>query len=650
MDARIGRAAVIVAALALAVVMHLPLMQGGVLPGEGTSDILRGWWSVWLVGTEMPGWPFSTAYAGFPNGADIVPFPAVSLVTFSGVASVLGAETAVCFMVIAHTMFAVIATCWFVRTLGGGWGTGILAGAVVATQPVLSGALRDGTLEVLAVGWVPLTLGCMLRACRGQLHYGLLAGLVFVAMCVESVYYASFTTAGVVATLTMIRTRRGVLGAALAALVVAIGAGILALLFWPVLEGIDRAVSIASSADVRAQNATDWTMLRYFAINPGAMGWGTGVVWGPPLNHVVILAAGGLLAIRRTPYLTVLGIFFLLLSMHHDAVLWWADSPLGSPVRFPRRYLAAMAAVLAPGLWWASLPLRRWPKIELAAGLGLGTWFGWWGIVAGGLWQAYPTMEVPAITFAEVVKEDSEDAAILFLPLWVPGAGGLRSDLPVFASLGDDLSSGDLLALQALTNKRAWTAPKLVTLQARGGEQGLMATNLTDLALASAGQSIPQSAMLDSESYHGEVRWLMGLGLKYVAVDLARYNEAEQGRIDEVFAPFAVNRKDYSDGTGVRLYTLYEERPEPSFPPIRAQGREHFAGMVVPWRDLPGKLKRLYVHSDRGTRPCSMKWKTGDFDCGEVGVVLGVKVEIDGEVLEVTRQGGFSDHLITVVQ
>ena len=45
MPPRIARAIVVVAAVVLAVLMHHTLLGPGVLPGEGGSDILRGWWS-----------------------------------------------------------------------------------------------------------------------------------------------------------------------------------------------------------------------------------------------------------------------------------------------------------------------------------------------------------------------------------------------------------------------------------------------------------------------------------------------------------------------------------------------------------------------------------------------------------------------------
>lgn len=648
MPPRIARAIVVAAAVLLAVVMHRTLLEPGVLPGEGGSDILRGWWSMWLVGQEMPGWPFDTERVGFPDGADLVPFPAISLMAMSGVSRFLGAATAVSFLVLAHSVFAVLATTWLVRTLGGGWGAGVLAGALVATQPVLGGALRDGTLEVLAVGWMPLTLGCMLRACKGEVHYGVLTGVVFIATCVESVYYASFTAVAVLGVLTTIRTRRGVIAAAIAGVTVAIGVGLLALAFMPVLDGMDQALATARESDVRARNSTSWSMLRYFSTHPGGLGWNAGDIYGPPLLHIVALAAGGLLALRRSPWLTVLGMFFLLLAMHHEWVMWWADGPIGHTIRFPRRYLAAVAVVLAPGLWWGSLPLRQWPRVELALGLVLGGWLAWWGMASGGLVSAYPSIQIPAVTFAEVLAEDDEDAAVLFLPLVVPGGGGdVRSEQPVFASLGADLASGDLLALQVLTNKRAWTAPQLVTLAARGDGPGSLARNMNDLAFASTGQPVPQSALIEPELYEDELRWLMGLGLKYVVADLASYPAPELERVEAILEPYAVASKDYGDGTGVRVWRLYDERPDPYTRPIVASGEANFTGTVEGWSDLRGEVI-LQVKSRGGWAPCMVRHDTGWFDCGKVEKTE-VRILVDGVLVETQREGDRKDGVIRIV-
>ncbi len=653
MPPRIARAIVVVAAVVLAVLMHHTLLGPGVLPGEGGSDILRGWWSAWLIGHEVPGWPFDTEMVGFPRGADVVPFPAVSLIAMAGVSRFLGAATAVSFIVFGHTVFAVLATTWLVRTLGGGWGTGLLAGALVATQPVLGGALRDGTLEVLAVGWMPLTIACMLRACRGEFRFGLLAAVFFVATCAESVYYGSFTAVAVLGALTTVRTRRGLYAVGIAGVVVAVGIGLLVLAFMPVLDGMDRALATAHETDVRSQNATTWAMLEYFAQNPGGLGWNAGDIYGPPLLHLVVLAAGGLLALRRSPWLTVLGVFFLLLSMHHEWVMWWADGPLGSHIRFPRRYIAAVAVVLAPGLWWGSLPLRPWPKIELGIGLVLGGWLAWWGMASGGLVSAYPHIQIPSLTFAEVIAEDPEDAAVLFLPLWVPGGGGdVRTEQPVFASLGTDLASGDLLALQVLTDKSAWTAPSLVTLTEREGGPGVLAKNFNDLSFATVGKRIPESAIVDAESYTDELRWLMGLGMKYVVVDLERYAEGEQERIHEVFEPVMVSMKDYGAGTGVRVYTLYEERPEVvAVPAVASEVAEdaHFSGTVEGWTDLRGEVI-LEVQSSRGWQPCIVRRSDGWFDCGVIDRMRGVHIVIDGNEVEIELTGGGAESSIRVVQ
>ena len=106
----------------LAALLHGPALQrlGTHLPGEPGSDVLRAWWSAWLVAAELPGWPFSTTLVNFPAGVDALVFPAVSMVAVAPITWVFGAATAITALVCLHTVFAAWATGWLVRTLGGG--------------------------------------------------------------------------------------------------------------------------------------------------------------------------------------------------------------------------------------------------------------------------------------------------------------------------------------------------------------------------------------------------------------------------------------------------------------------------------------------------------------------------------------------------
>ena len=653
---RVGPAIVGVFAVLLALFLHRPLLGGlgSTLPGEPGSDALRALWSAWLVAEELPGWPFGTTMAGFPEGLDLLPFPALSLVLVAPVAWIFGPIQALNTLILGHAAFAVLATAALVRTLGGRWGAALLAGALVASQPILGGALRDGTLEVLAVGWVPLTLLCMVRTCRGEWLWGLGAGLAFLATCLESVYYGSFTALGVLAVLSTLRTREGVKGAGLAGLTVLLGLALVGAAFWPVIEHARTALESAGDAeDLRATNAATVELLLELATSPGSRGWRVGDIWAPPVLHLAVLGLGVLGGLRKSPWLSVLALLYFLLALHSPLLMPWSESPIGEVVRFPRRYLAPMAVASGAGLWWlSSLVPRRFELLELLAGLGLGAWLCNWGAAAGGLApEVYPALELEVPAFVEHIQQDEEDdTALLFLPLEVPGQTGgseLRSELPVFAGLSKDYASGDLVALQALAGQAGWTAPQLVTLAPRPGDDVMLAKNLTDLCFPHFGLPVGGIGKLPPEAYEAELAWLKGEGLKWVAVDLQSYEPGERDKVHAILAQAAADIVDFEDGTGVRLYQLYEERPEPvERPPSMGIGAG-FSGHVLTQGNLVGRLQ-VVVTSEGQRNTCMVTPGSLAFTCGALSSIDQVQLYLEGQEVPIERSGGYTDAVLTV--
>ena len=617
-------------ALAVVVLLHRSLLSslGSVLPGEAASDVFRAHWSLWLMAEELPRWPFDTGLAGFPSGIEVLPFPAVSLVAWAPITWLLGPDLAHPMLVMAYTALAVWGGALLVRTLGGSPVGGMLAGVLLATQPILGGALRDGTLEMLAIGWIPLQLAAMVLAVRGSWRAGLVAGGLFLLLCLESVYYGCFAALASLGALSLIRDRRGLLAAGLSGLVVALGAAVLAWVFADVFGGVAESVAGLDQdlEAVRSSNAADVELMKQLALSPGSRGWRVSDLWSPPAAHWAVFAIGCGFALRRHAWLVVLGVLSLLMALDHDAVRLWTDSRIGEVIRFPRRYLAAMAVFGSAGAGLALSSLRRWPRVELAVAVGLGSYLALWGAHAGGYVRAYPLVSLPELAFAEAIAEDKEDCAVLFAPLELPGGEDqTRKDAPVFASLSADLASAELLFFQTRMSKAAFTAPDLLTLSRKPGQRSRYAKNAIDLAFASTGQQVPGSAKQPAIAYEQEFDWLLGEGLKYLVIDLARYSGDERDLLLGAVEDFVVKSTDFEDGTGVRVLQLYEERPGAVEAPtgvveaVPDAGHKGtgFAGRVTNARKLHSGPMVVALDVGGTQLTCPVKPEDGSFNCPE---------------------------------
>ena len=566
---RLGAAVAGLGGVALTWWLHRPLWAelGARLPGEAGSDIFRAHWSLWLAARHWPDWPMPTQLAAFPSGADVAPFPGVTLWLAGPLVQAVGPDVALPLVVAVHVLFAFVAAAWCAGQLGARAGGRLLAGALFATQPVLGGALRDGTLEMLAAGWMPLVLGAVIAVAAGRLRWIPVAALAYLATCLESVYLASFTALAVLFALTTVRSRRGLIALAVTGVLVAVGALGLVEVFGPVLDHVRGAMANAGDelGTLRGENAAQLGLLTELALDPGSRGWQVGFLWAPPLAHWVAFGLG-VFALRKHAWLAVLGALALALAADHEAVQLWVDSPLGEVVRFPRRYvlLTGLAFALLAGVGLRVVPKRA----ELVVGVLAAAYVAGWGAHAGGWVNGYPSVELPELTFAQVLAADSEDAAVLIVPYELPGAPEQqRNEAPVFASLGDDLASSDLLYLQTRVDKGSLYAPALLTLAPREGVELSLPKNLNDLAFASVGQDVPGSAKQDADAYRYELAWLTGEGLKYVVVDEARYGEDELGWLEVALKPWTLEKTRYADGTGVLVYRLYFERPARTDPP-----------------------------------------------------------------------------------
>jgi len=428
--------------------------------------------------------------------------------------------------------------------------------------------------------------------------------------------------------------------------------------------------------DIRPTNAASASGLWFLAHHPGGKGWIVGDIYAPPMAHwVVFLLFGfaGLVRSKHNPlsnasWVIALGGLYLLLSIHSGVMRPWYDSPIGEVVRFPRRYMVGVSLCfsVAAGLGFAHL--LRWPKVELGLGVLLGAYLAWWGAVAGGLGQAYPLTPLPERPeFAAWIAKDGADAAVLLVPQQLPQESGNNKDpnaapsenrrecLPVFAQLGamdklfpcqserSHIASSDQVWLQTQYEKASWYAPSLVTLVNRSTDVNLE-KNLTDLARGKLGYFDGKNDFEDpwrfaeSESYAADMAWLKGAGLKYVAVDVARYRPQELSQIDKVLSPYAVEvepgqkYKDFEDGTGVRVYRLYDKKPKGQAAPKKTfqdAAGAGFSGRVVGVVDKVQGVLSLRVQSAGQSADCFIRPEDGTFHCGDVGEVETVYLRIN---------------------
>jgi len=668
--------------LLMALVMHGPLLGalGTSLPGESASDVYRAHWTTWLVAEEFPGWPFSTELVGFPVGASLLPFPAVSLLVLTPFTWIFGPDISLPLLVVAYSALAFAGTWFLVRTLGGGPGGGALAGGLFATQPILAGNLYDGTIEMLAVAWLPIFIAAMFRAVQGSARWGLASGGLFLILCLESVYLGSFAALAALVVLTRIRSMEGMKAAGLSALAVVVGLGLLSVVFWPVFSNIGDAMATSGDdlAQIRANNAVDFDGLWYMAKYPGAKGWIVGDIFAPPMAHWLVFLIFGLAAIHRSHWIVALGGLYLLLAVNSGLLAFWSEGPIGEVVRFPRRYLIGVTLCFSTAAGLGLTHLKKRPRVELGVGMVLGFYMAWWGTVAGGLAQAYPLTTLPERpAFAAWIAEDSEDASVLLIPQQLPQEQGANQDpnasptenlricVPVFAQLApvDDphpcnsershIASSDHVWLQTQFDKASWFAPSLVTLF-RESFPNTLEKNLTDLARGKMGMSLPHSAGAKPESYTKEMSWLQGEGLKYVAVDVDRFLEPEMLQIDKVLSHFAVEVRDFDDGTGVRVYRLYEERPErtDAIPKdeFLSPSVTGYSGRVTNVSSVDGVVS-LLIESNGERHTCFTRPETGTFHCGGIDSVDAVWVRVNQTLYSVERtDNGDGTELVRAVK
>lgn len=590
--------------LVLVVVLHAQWVWGGGILGAPQSDVIRGVWGLDQQARGLPV-PFWTDRVGFPEGSKLLVLPFASSLIGAPLVWALGAPLAWSLWVMgllwaSGCAAARLAQEWL-ESEEAGW----IAGCAMISQPMLWMAMTDGTAENVAFWSVPLLLLLLLRAVReGSAGWAAAAGGMATVVALDSPYHAIFVlpllvpiigeaAAGVMqhpAPLRYLRETAVRVGVPLV-LVSGAGAGICYGLYYglpvssaPPADLSNNAVRLATWLQWeqgKLREPWDWTLAPTFVPLPLLIG-------GPLL---------GLASLRRALPWVAVAALCVLLSLGPDrgnaavaaqAIGGWAgavvdgwasfshDHPI-PVVRFLRRWLvpAALCLALAAEAGLASVRAvgAAWGAGGAGSVGGAGRWSGWIGpalgigLVAVSAWKTgYPQvlpriqLEMPAST--RFIADHPASGHILILPR-VRAARRLqqRDELPVFASLSQDLTSSAELWLQVCAERGAVNSPvgllTMVPRRARSAAYQTLLRDLDDLTLPQTiGNPIPPSATMEPARRQETARAWVTDGLRFLLVDEEIYAPEGLRLLRETFGPLISDERHFDDGTGVTVMIL----------------------------------------------------------------------------------------------
>lgn len=573
--------------------------------GDPDTDAVRGMWGFEYLRRSMvpPDTPLWSSQVNFPDGVLALVLPWVSGLLVAPLFAVAGPVAGYNLAIATLLWAAAMSTALLAQTRTGSWAAGGAVGAAVATAPMVLAGVCDGTPEHISVWLIPLFFAAatsLLRApskTRG-VWAGVLAGLIVL----DSPYHGVYTLLiGIVVLPSELigpwtQARKSAAptawAAALLTLLVmglAIGALFKNFPIEPTSEGEARKLLQMNAADLRTwwQYDVAGTAGRDTSLAPTAI----------PVRLLVPLLVFGALGLPRSAPWLLTGVLSLALSFGLNSDLpgelgvWigstghqigraayafnslMADLPGFGSVRFPRRWLIpatlCFAIAAADGLGAIFRRLRKKPGTRgllLAAGPVLVVLGAFGATLAGratsGVGAQFPKHALPEMAFATWIDNHDEAGAAVLLPKLRPApASGLRQDLPVFASLSNDLSSTDSLYIQVLMNRAIVGAPNLKTLVKMTNNQPLelQLRSWDDICLPNLlGREIPKFAIdpqFDSER-RAVVRSLRDSGLSFVVVDEAAYGQQGLDILAEQLSEVLSETQHFDDGTGITVFVL----------------------------------------------------------------------------------------------
>ena len=565
--------------------------------GDPGTDAIRGMWGLDLLRRSMlpPDTPILTHQLNFPEGVHAVVLPWFSGQLISPLGWLAGPVVEWNLANVAAIWAAGLASAWLVRSLTRSWPAGLVVGAAIATQPMLTHAVADGTLEHAAFWSVPVLLGALCHLRRSwNPRWGVFAGLLAFVVATDSPYHAVYS---VVLSLALL-PGAGLRGAQAPGGLRAIMAGISGLLVAGALAG---GLVLALFGPFDLSSTSDATQFRLWQMNATDIHTWWQFDWGPPgprdrtLSPTTIpsLLLWGALVLsliggpRALPWVLA-GLFSLILSFGLNArisgeLAQWLGRPgkaIGEQlihlnsylyalpglrsIRFPARWLipAALAFSVGASIGLArllgALKRGRWTvAISLALGIALS------GIRTSRFLEGFPIQELPQVQFAEWIRTEGSAGGVLSLPQLrtAPPGEGMRADQLVYANLPQSLASSDLQYFQVLHQHPSVGAPSLKTLVRRPvtTAKAALLRDWDDLTQSKLmGKPIPRSAYdsPDEAGRQGTIAALHSGGLRWITVDLTAYDDQALDILRRQLGDLVAEERTFEDGDGVMVFRL----------------------------------------------------------------------------------------------
>lgn len=439
-------------ALALAITAPAGLHPWSQLIGDPRIDVWNHVWGYWFVSDALSRLqlPFTTTMIGAPDGGTLYFIDCVGAVLASPLTLLAGPAFAYNVTVITRVAMAGLATQLLSDELTGPGRHGWLAGLAYMSSPFLLCELANGISEVVAVGWLPLTLWTALRATRLRSRASwVLLGLVQGFSSMVSFYYGLATAVLVVLALVValapgiLRTKRVEASLARGLALAAAIALALAIPHWVLFQ----ATLAAPDALVRRPMGLENMLLEHNAVDPRVYIWPGNfqsvdllAEYGESFIHtsylrwsVIILAAWGCWkgGWRLASWLLLAA---TAMFMGLGNYLWldgdWVELPGGALVSLPFGWIRAVLpqvaithplrlstgahAVLAVAAGFgahrmSALLGARWHRVGFLALAAL--------VVAETLWGSAASWPIPrSSTSIQDIYADVDDGLVLDLP------------------------------------------------------------------------------------------------------------------------------------------------------------------------------------------------------------------------------------------